>query len=369
MVELADIFRLHGPESRARVGDRMPTSHLGAMQESAPCRTAALGGHVSQCAECQALESSSHACTNRHGPTCQHDEATRWLDTQRALRLPVPSVLVTFPLPEALRPVARSHQQCLDNALFQTSAAALQVLSLDAKHRGGQIGMVGVLHTWTRDMADHPHVHSLVPAGALSPDGSQWLAPRSEDWLVPVRALSHLFRGKCKEKIAQANLLEHAPAHVWPQAWVTHGAPVGTGHEVLTSLAPSIRRIAMTNNRMEKLEAGYVTFRFKASGSKEWQHRTFPAHACLRRFLPHVLPKGFITVRYAGFLSPTCRNVLTPITPLLSTSACHLLPPPDEPNQPPRQPPPTTPPARQCTICRGQLVLIQHLSRPTRAPP
>ena len=369
MVELADIFRLHGPEYRARFGDRMPTSHLVAMQDSEQCRTEALGGHVYQCAECQALEYSYHSCKNRHCPKCQNDAATRWLDTQRALLLPVPYFLVTFTLPEALRPVARSNQKCMYNALFQTSAAALQVLSLDAKHLGGQIGMVGVLHTWTRDMAYHPHVHYLVPAGALSPDGSQWLAPRSEDWLVPVRALSHLFRGKFKEKIAQANLLEHAPAHVWQQAWVTHCEPVGTGHEVITYLAPSIRRIAITNNRLEKLEDGYVTFRFKASGSKEWQHRTLPAQAFIRRFLQHVLPKGFIKVRYYGFLSPTCRNVLTHIRHLLSTSACHLLPPPDEPNQPPRQPPPATPPARQCTTCRGQLVLIQHLSRPKRAPP
>jgi hypothetical protein len=369
MVELADIFRLHGPESRARFGDRMPTSHLGALQASAQCRPEALGGHVSQCAECQALESSSHACKNRHCPTCQNDEATRGLDTPRALLLPVPSVLVPFTLPEALRPVARSNQQCLDNALFQTSAAAVQGLSLDAKHLGGQIGMVDVLHTWTRDLAYHPHVHDLVPAGAWSPDGSQWLAPRSEAWRVPVRALSHLFRGKCKEKIAQANLRAHVPAHVWPQAWVTHGEPGGTGHEGITSLAPSIRRIAMTNNRMEKLEDGYVTFRCKASGSQEWQHRTFPAQACIRRVLQHVLPKGCITVRYYGFLSPTCRNVLTHLRHLLSTSACHLLPPPDEPTQPPRQPPPATPPARQCTTCRGPRVLIQHLSRPKRAPP
>lgn len=369
MVELADSFRLHGPEYRARFGDRMPPSHLGAMRDIAPCRPEALGGHVSQCAECQALEYSSHSCKKRHCPTGQNDEATRWRATQRALLLPVPSFRVTFTLPEALRPVARSHQQCLYNVLLQTSAAALQGLALDATHLGGQIGMVGVLHTWTRDMAYHPHVHSLVPAGALSPDGAQWLAPRYEDGLVPVRALSHIFRGKFKEKIAHANLLDHAPAHVWQQAWVTHGEPVGTGNAVITSLAPDIRRIAMTNNRMEKLEDGYVTFRFKASGSKEWQHRTVPAHACIRRFLQHVLPKGFIKVRYYGFLRPTCRNVLTHIRHLLATSAWHLLAPPDEKNQPPHQPPPATPPARQCTTCRGQLVLIHHLSRPTRAPP
>ncbi len=255
------------------------------------------------------------------------------------------------------------------NVLLQTSAAALQALALDAKHLGGQIGMVGVLHPWTREMAYHPHVHSLVPAGALSPDGSQWLSPRYEDWRVPVRALSHIFRGKCKEKIAPANLLDHAPAHVWPQAWGTHGEAVGTGKEVITSLAPSIRRIALTNNRIEKLADGYVTFRCKASGSNEWQHRTLPAQAFIRRFLQHVLPQGFIKVRYYGFLSPTWRNVLTHLRHLLATSACHLLAPHDEKNQPPHHPPPATLPARPCPTCRGQLVLIHHRSRPKRAPP
>jgi hypothetical protein len=335
------------------------------MQDSAQGRTEALGGHVSQGAECRALESSEHSGQNRHGPTCQNDEATRGRDTPRARRLPGPSLLVTFPLPAALRPGARSNQKCLSNVLVPTSAAALQALALDAQHLGGQSGMVGVLHTWTRDRASHPHVHDLVPAGAWSPDGSQWLAPRSEDWRVPVRALSPRFRGTCKEKIAQATLLDHAPAHVWQQAGVTHGAPVGTGHEVIPSLAPSIRRMAMIHHRLAKLEDGDVPCRFTASGSKEWPHRTFPAHACLRRFLPPVRPTGFITVRDSGFLSPTCRNVLTPLRPLLATSAWHRLAPPDENNQPP----PATPPARQCPTCRGQLVLIQHLSRPTRAPP
>jgi len=244
------------------------------MQASAQGRPEALGGQVSQGAACQALEASDHACTNRHGPKGQNDEATRWRDTPRALLLPGPSLLVTFPLPAALRPGARSQQQCLDTGLLQTSAAALPVLARDAKPLGGQRGMVGVLHPWTRAMASHPQVHSLVPAGALAPDGAQWLAPRSEDGRVPVRALSPIFRGTFKEKIAQATLLDHASAHVWQQAWVTHGAPGGTGHEVLPSLAPSIRRIAMTNNRMEKREDGDGTFRFKASGSKEWHPRT-----------------------------------------------------------------------------------------------
>ena len=178
MVALADIFRRHGPDYRARFGHRRPPSHLAARQAIAQCRTAALGGHVSQGADGEARAYSSHACKHRHGPTCQHDDTTRWLDKQRPLLLPVPYVLVPFPLPEARRPVARSHQKCVSNLLFQTSAAALQALALDATYLGGPIGMLGVLPTWTRAMASQPHGHSLVPGGALSPDGARWLFPR-----------------------------------------------------------------------------------------------------------------------------------------------------------------------------------------------
>ena len=198
MIELADIFRHHGPAYRAKFKDRMPQSHLAAMEAIEQCRTEALGGHLYQCTECGALEYSYHSCKNRHCPKCQNEAATRWLEQQRALLLPVPSFLVTLTLPEALRPVARAHQHRLYNLLFQTSAAALQVLALDPHSLGGQIGLVGVLHTWTRDMAYHPHVHDLVPGGALSAEGSQWLSPRSDAWLVPVRALSKLFRGTFK---------------------------------------------------------------------------------------------------------------------------------------------------------------------------
>jgi hypothetical protein len=360
MVELADLFRRHGPDDRARCGHRMPPSHLAAMQAIAPCRTEALGGHVSQCAECEALEYSYHACTHHHCPTCQNDDTTRWLDKQRQLLLPVPSFLVTFPLPEALRPVARSHQKWMDNLLCHTSAAALQALALDTQYLGGRIGMLGVLHPWTRDMASHPHVHSLVPGGALSPDGARWLCPRYADWLVPVRALSKIFRGKCKQELPHADLLGDVPAHVWRKPWVTHCAPAGTGTEVIASLAPSIRRIALTNNRIEQLEDGHVTFRCKQSASTQWQRRTLPADECIRRFLQHGLPQGFITVRDYGFLSPTCRPSLTHIQPLLTAAAGHLPFRHDGENPPPHAPRAVAQKTPHCTRCGGQRVLLRH---------
>ena len=217
MLELAEIFRRYGPAYRATCADRVLPSYLAAMEAIAPCRTEALGGHLSQCAECGELAYSSHSCKNRHCPTCQNEATTRWLEQQRMLLLPVSYFLVTFPLPEELRPVARSHQHCLDNLLLQTSAAALQRLTLDSTYLGGQIGMVGVLHPWTRDVAYHPHVHDLVPGGALSAEGSQGLSPRSAAWLVPVRALSKLCRGTCKAALTTAGLCAPVPPQVWHQ--------------------------------------------------------------------------------------------------------------------------------------------------------
>jgi hypothetical protein len=369
MVELAEIFRRYGPAYRAKYHDRLLPSHLAAMEAIEHCRTAALGGHVSQCIECGELEYSYHSCKNRHCPKCQNDEATRWLEQQRALLLPVPYFLVTCTLPEALRPVAHSHQKLMYNLLFQTSAAALKALALDPKYLGGQIGLVGVLHTWTRDVAYHPHIHYLVPGGALAPDGSRWLSPHYEDWLVPVRALSKLFRGKFKAALTTAGLHEHVPPQVWHKAWVTHCKPAGTGTEVLTYLAPYIHRTAITNKRLEKLEEGHVTFRVKENGSGKWQHRTLPAEEFIRRFLQHVLPKGFRKVRYYGVLRPNRRTTVADIRRLLATSPCTVTRQHDGANRPPPSPPPTLDKTRHCRRCAGQLIFVWHLSATKRAPP
>jgi len=369
MVEFAEIVRRHGPAYRAKFADRIPQNHLAAMEAIAHCRTEALGGHVSQCAACGDLEYRYHSCKNRHCPKCQNDETTRWLGQQRALRLPVPYFLVTFTLPEALRPVARSHQILLYTLLFQSSAAALKALALDPKYLGGQLGLVGVLHTWTREMAYHSHVHYLVPGGALSPDGSTWRPPRSAEWLVPVHALSSLFRGKCKAALINAGLFDHVPPQVWNKGWVTHCQPAGTGTEVLTYFAPSIYRIAITNNRLEKLEDGYVTFRVKERTSHAWTHRTLPAEECMRRFLQHVLPKGFPKVRYYGVLSPSRRPALAQLRTLLA--AC---PSPDQVAKSghPRdrhETPPAPEAALHCRSCGGPLVFLCRLLPQKRRPP
>ena len=369
MVELAEIFRRYGPAYRAKFADRMPKSHLAAMAAIEQCRTEALGGHVYQCTECGDLEYSYHSCKNRHCPKCQNDEATRWREQQRALLLPVPYFLVTFTLPEALRPVARSHQQCLYTLLFQTSAAALQALALDPKYLGGQIGLVGVLHTWTRELAYHPHVHYLVPGGALSLDASQWLFPPYADWLVPVHALSMLFRGKFKAALTTAGLLAQVPPRVWTQGWITHCQPAGTGTEVLAYFAPYLRRIAITNNRLEKCEDGHVTFRVKERTSHTWTHRTLPAEEFIRRFLQHVLPKGFIKVRSYGLLSPRRRPALAQSRALLTACLSPTQATKSGDKREQDETPPTPAAALHCPTCGGQLVFLFRLLPNKRRPP
>jgi hypothetical protein len=370
MLELAEIFRRYGPAYRAKFADRLLPSHLAAMEAIEQCRTEAFGGHLYQCAECGELEYSYHSCKNRHCPKCQNEATTRWLEQQRMLLLPVPYFLVTFTLPEELRSVAHSHQKLLYNRLFQTSAAALQALALDPHYLGGQIGMVGVLHTWTRDLAYHPHVHYLVPGGALSPEGTRWLSPRSDAWLVPVRALSRLFRGKFKAALTTAaDLCALVPPQVWHKDWVTHCQPAGTGTEVLTYFAPYIYRIALTNNRLETLEDGQVTFRFKKRNGAGWKRLTLPAEAFISRFLQHVLPRGFCKVRSYGLLSPSRRKMLPQIRTLLAADLTTAPAPKGESPRAPTTPPPTPAADRRCRHCGGRLIFLGRLAPHTREPP
>ena len=197
MIELAEIFRRHGPAYREKYGARMLPSHLRAMRDIESCRTEELGGHVFRCPHCERKQYSYHSCKNRHCPKCQGEEALGWLDRQQELKLPVPYFLLTFTLPEGLRGIARRNQKTIYNLLFRTSAAAPQQLAQDPRFVDGRIGMIGVLHTWTRDLRFHPHIHCVVTGGGLAPESDRWVEPRYRGrFLLPVRVLSKLFRGK-----------------------------------------------------------------------------------------------------------------------------------------------------------------------------
>jgi hypothetical protein len=257
----------------------------------------------------------------------------------------------------------------MDTLRFQASAAALQALALDPTYLGGQRGMMGVLHPWTRALASHPPLHSLVPGGALAPDGSPWLTPRSADWLVPVHALSTLFRGTFRAALTSTDLLAHVPPQVWTKGWMTHGQPAGTGPEVLASCAPSLSRIAITHNRLITCEDGPVTCRVKERTRHAWSHRTLPAEACMRRCLQHVLPKGCINVRSYGILSPSRRPALAQSRTLLAV--CPLPAPAVESDHPQDGHTPRLTPeaARHCPTCRGPLVFLCRLLPQKSRPP
>jgi hypothetical protein len=320
LVELAEIFRQYGPAYRQKYGAKMPPSHLAAMRAIEQCRTEALGGHLYECPACHEQVYRYHSCKNRHCPPCQHDSAQTWLEKQQALLLPVPYFLVTFTLPAGLRKVARSHQEIVYNLLLRSSAEALQELAADPRFVGGQIGVLGVLQTWTRDLRFHPHVHFVVPGGGLSADGQRWL-PSQHNFLVRVEPLGVLFRNQFRDALKPTDLFAKVPSAVWRQNWVVDCRPVGDGVSALKYLAPYIFRIAISNQRIRKVENDHVTFRYKDGDSGHWRTATVAAEEFIRPFLQHVLPKGFVKVRYYGLLAPSNRARLRQAQALLGVTS------------------------------------------------
>jgi Putative transposase/Transposase zinc-binding domain len=358
MLEVADIFRLHGPEYRAKFGARMLPSHHRAMQDIQTCRTEALGGQLYYCAQCDEQRYSYHSCKNRHCPKCQNQQANEWLEEQQRLLLPIHHFLVTFTLPAELRAVARSNQKTIYNLLFRASSQALQHLAQDPRFIGARIGMVGVLHTWTRQLLYHPHVHYLVTGGGLSAQG-RWLSSR-KDFLVPVKALSKVFRAKLRDALKQTELFAQVEARVWRKDWVVHSEPVGSGEPAFKYLAPYIFRVAISNNRLLKLEHDNVTFSYKESATAQLKSCKVTAAEFIRRFLQHVLPPRFIKVRYFGLLSPSNRQLLLKARQLLSVTSSKIK----------REEVKTTAPLAllSCPHCRGPLTLLGPLA-PRGHPP
>lgn len=360
MVELAHILRQYGAAYQRTYQDQQLPSHCRAMDDIINCRTETFGGHLYTCQECQATQYSYHSCQNRHCPKCQHQAGQEWLLRQQELLLPVPYFLLTFTLPAELRPLARSNQKLVYNLLFRVAAAATQQLAQDPRFVGGQVGMVGVLHTWGHNLAYHPHVHFLAPGGGMDENG-RWL-PTRHNFLLPVRALSVLFRAKFRDALKQTSLLDQIPPTVWQQSWVVHCKPVGNGQTALRYLAPYIFRVAISNRRILKLANGKVSFRYFASETGKPRTCTVSATEFIRRFLQHVLPKGFVKVRYYGFFAPGLRRHLPllrqqlPLRPLSSalTSAT--------PTSPPEQ-------TRCCLRCGQVLHHRQRIWPRSRWPP
>lgn len=363
MVTLGEIFRRYGPAYRAQFGDQLSAEQIQAMRAIEQCRTEALGGQVYSCPACATTRYSYHSCRNRHCPRCQQDATQSWLAQQHALLLPVPYFLVTFTLPAGLRAVARQHPRTIYTLLFRASAAALQQLAQDPRFLGGQIGMLGVLQTWTRDLRFHPHVHYLVPAIALASSGTL-RRPRNPAFLVAAKPLALLFRAKLRAAIRQTALFRHIPPATWQQPWVVDCRPVGSGAAALKYLAPYIFRVALSNNRIVGVQNDHVTFRYRDGTTKQMRTMTLPVFSFIGRFLQHVLPKGFVKVRYYGLFRLGNRRLLAQVR-------AQLVPLESAGLAPAGSPPAVraAPAALCCPICGQPMQLVQTIPPQSRAPP
>lgn len=238
-MELADIVRRHGPEYLARFGASMPCHYRRALDAILSCRTPERGGHLYECAECSHRHFGFHSCNHRSCPKCGGEDAADWEQRQKAKLLPVPYFMVTFTLPEELRRTCRRHPELLYRLLFNESAATLQEIAAGPRHLGVELGFVGVLHTWTRQLGYHPHIHYVIPGGGLRADHRKWRKCRTTakggSYLLPVHVLSRRFRNRFAAELkAQApELYQEVPAAVWRREWVVNSQDCGRGEAVL----------------------------------------------------------------------------------------------------------------------------------------
>ena len=331
MPEVADILRLYGPEYLRRFGQDLLPSHRRALEDIQNCRTPALGGHVFACDRCGHEQYAYHSCRNRSCPKCHAHDTEEWLAARRKELLPVPYFHVVFTLPEELRPLLRSHQKLLYGLLMKSTAESLIKLAFDPHYVGGLVGVLAVLHTWARTLVYHPHVHCLVPAGGIGTDGT-W-RPARKDYLVPVKALSKIFRGMFRDGLAELLPELRVAAGVWKRNWVVYCKPTVQGaDQVLTYLGRYVHRIAISNSRLVSIVGGQVTFRYQEVDQSAWKTMTLPACEFIRRFLQHVLPAGVHKVRYYGLWHPARRRLLRQVQLVLALAAS--APKPAEPEAP-----------------------------------
>ena len=314
--ELADIVRRHAEElrrSRTLSGEQQQ-----AMAAILACRTPALGGHLETCADCGAHRAVYHSCRNRHCPKCQTLAKERWLEARRAELLPLPYFHVVFTIPHELNGLVQHHPRTLYQTLFNAAVATLQEFGKDDKHLGGELGITAVLHTWDQKLNRHVHLHCVVTGGALATDGSRWI-PANPKFLFPVRALSKVFRGKFLDSLNLAIERQRLPldhpfrSQTWPglrdalyrKDWVVYAKrPFGGPEQVLAYLGRYTHRVAISNHRILALQDGMVHFRWRDRADGDTSKiKSLPAGEFLRRFLLHVLPRGFMRIRHFGILA------------------------------------------------------------------
>jgi hypothetical protein len=325
-LEVADIFRDFGPAWRQTNAGHVSLGQLKVMSAIERCRTAALGGHVARCENenCGYTRIAYNSCRNRHCPKCQAAAAKQWLAERQAELLPVPYFHVVFTMPAAIADLAYQNKAVIYDLLFKASSETVLAIAADPKHLGARIGITAVLHTWGSTMMHHPHVHMIVPGGGLSLDGSRWVSCRPRRFL-PVRVFSKLFRGLMLAKLLAAHkagqlqffnqyahLAEPKPfarylAPLRRRKWYVYSKrPFGGPEAVLAYLSRYTHRVAISNRRLIALDQNGVTFNYKdyrADGQARHKVMTLATNEFIRRFLSHVLPKGFHRIRYYGLLA------------------------------------------------------------------
>jgi hypothetical protein len=382
-LEVADIFRSTGPGYRSAHAGHLSLHQLKVMAAIETCRTAALGGHVEACDDCGHWRIAFNSCRNRHCPKCQGAAARTWLAEREADLLPVGYFHVVFTLPAEVADIAFHNKALVYDILFRAASETMLTIAADPKHLGARIGITAVLHTWGSALTHHPHVHMIVPGGGIAPNGTRWISSRPA-FLLPVRVLGKLFRrlfltrllalydaGKLSFYGGMAHLsdrhafLRHiAPVKKTP--WVVYAkSPFAGPQAVLAYLSRYTHRVAISNRRLIAFDEAGVTFRFKdyrRDGPERQSVMTLSADEFIRRFLLHVLPRGFHRIRHYGLLSSSARkDSLALARRLLAVPL-----PTDDPE--PDAPVDARPP---CPCCGGHMTIIETFARwcQPRAPP
>ena len=376
-LEVADIFRAHGAQWRQANRGHVSLDQCKVMSAIERCRTAALGGHVARCQDCAHERIAYNSCRNRHCPKCQGAAARTWLAERQTELLPVGYFHLVFTLPSQIAEIAYQNKRVIYALLFKASAEATLTIAADPKHLGAQIAITAVLHTWGSAMTHHPHVHMIVPGGGLAPDGKAWISCRPR-FFLSVRVLSRLFRRLFLEKLMAAHQAGHlrffndhaaladAPAFKRTLAplrkaeWVVYAKqPFAGPEQVLAYLARYTHRVAISNHRLVSADQRGITFKWKdyrISGPARYKTMTLSHHEFIRRFLLHVLPKGFHRIRHYGLLANGQRAENLDLARTLLTVPDHhqaaAPASPDQPDEPSPQPHP-------CPKCGGPMVIIE----------
>ena len=350
MVPLAEILRRHWPAYRARFGNAIPPAHRAAVTAILTCRTPQRGGHVYGC-DCGHLHYGYHSCGHRACNLCGRGEAKAWSQRQEARLLPVSYFLVTFTVPEPLREFFRTHPKELYGAFFHHSAGAMQDVALTKLEL--ELGFVGVLHTWTRQLIYHPHIHYLVPGGGLTPTG-HWKSLPDSQFFVHENVLA----ARCKSRLRRAlkkdhpDLFQKIPAKVWQVRWVVDVQPAGRGTTALRYLAAYVQKTALSAARLLACDDQSVRFTYQDRKTQKVHTLCLSGEEFLRRFLQHVLPPGFQRVRHFGWLSPAAKARWQHIESLFRTKAVV---------SPAAPPPPGWAP--ECPRCHKPMRLLGTLPR------